>query len=463
MDRAAIFDAQTKAGIRMKPLVWAVLLQWLRIGINAFVFLIAARALSLEQFGAFATAFAMIKLTQGIHKAGIGETVVIKSATSLRLHALFGLALIAGIFLSTLYFLMAFGFGLATSFYVLGLIPTVLGISAVSDGLLRKRLNIRALALRTASAQGIAAMVALWSLYAGAGVVALVIFTVLNSTLSAIISIFLAGWIPTKFPAAKHIRLTFMTVLRISGRDVLNSGVMPLAQIGIGFFIGLPSAGAFQIATRVLSMLDALTLAPLRYLALPKFASLKNPTAFNVEINQCLRLSAICACWVWFGLASSTPQVLGLVVGDTHALAVTPILQALIPLGLCAALGMPFTQALIARGASKLILRRAILTFGLSATVTIPMLKYSGAHVAIALSLANTLVLSWFLREAFLKLSIHRSALIPILPALLSGGIMLLTVSLTPLPLLGRITLGTVTYLLVLTAFQFKTRKWLLA
>ena len=442
----------------MSSLLWSILLQWSRIGLNAIVFLIAARTLSLEQFGAFATAFAMIKLTQGIHNAGIGETVVIKSATSHRLHALFWLAVIMGIILSTLYFLIAFGLGFPMSFYPLAIIPILLGLSAVSDGLLRKRLNIRALALRTTCAQGIATAVALCALYAGAGATALVIFAVLNTALSAITSILLAGWIPTAAPAEKYMRLTFMTVFRISGRDVLNSGVMPLAQICIGFFIGLPSAGAFQIATRILSMLDALTLAPMRYLALPKFASLKTSAVFSVEIHQSLRLSAIFACWVWFGLASSTMQVLEPIVGSSHALIVAPILLALIPLGLSAALVMTLTQALLAHGASKLILRRAIWTFCISATFTIPMLQYSATHVALVLSLANIFILGWFLKTAFLKLSIHPSTLIPTARPILAGLAMLVAVTQTPLPLIGRIAFGTAIYLLVLTAFQFTTR-----
>jgi O-antigen/teichoic acid export membrane protein len=418
----------------------------------------AARALSLEQFGAFATAFAMIKLTQGIHKSGVGEAVVIKPATQVRLHALFGLALVIGVILTALYLLIATGLDFTNSLYALGVIPIFLGISAVSDGLLRKRLNVRALALRTTCAQGIAATIAIYMLHTGAGVVALVAFVVLNSALSAIMSTALAGWIPTQIPTTKHMRLTFTTVMHIAGRDLLNSGIMPLAQISIGFFVGLPSAGAFQIAARVLSMLDALTLAPLRYLALPKFAALKDSITFNIKVHQYLRISAICACWVWFGLASSTTQVLEPIVGHRHALAVTPILQAMIPLGLSAALTMPFTQALMAQRASKLVLSRAIATFGLSIIFFIPMLGFSGTHVAVALSLANTLVLGWFLREAFLKLSIPYSAFLPTLPAILSGLLMLSILSLTSLPLAGRILLGTTTYLLLLAIFQHKPR-----
>jgi len=62
---------------RMSPRFWSFALQWSRVGINAGLFLIAARFLTLAEIGAFATVFAPIRLTQGLHKAGIGESVII--------------------------------------------------------------------------------------------------------------------------------------------------------------------------------------------------------------------------------------------------------------------------------------------------------------------------------------------------------------------------------------------------
>lgn len=442
----------------MSGLFWSALLQWSRFGLNAVVFLFAARVLSLEQFGAFATGFALIKLTQGIHKAGVSDTVVIKAATPLRLHALFGLALIFGLLVSALFLLMTILLELSSSLLALGLIPPLHGMSAVSDGLLRKRLNIRALAVRTAVTQSIAATVALVALHNGSGVAALVIFAVLNTTLTALLSIFLAGWVPKTIPKRRHIRLTFKTVMNISGRDFFNSGVLPLAQITIGLFVGLPSAGAFQIATRVLSMLDTLTLAPLRYLALPKFASLKNTQRFNSEIHRCLNLSTIFGCWVWFGLASSTSQLLGFIVGNTEALVIAPILQALIPLGLGTAFTMTFTQALMARGLTQLVLSRAIWTFGLSVAFTIPLSQHSAINVAIALSSAHLLVSVWFVKSALLKLSIRTDIFMPVIPAALAGTVMMLVISAITVSLAGKFILGTATYFLVIGLFQFRPR-----
>jgi len=444
----------------MKPLFWSVLLQWSRFGINAVVFLVTARFLSLEEFGAFATAFGAIKLMQGLHKAGISETVVIKKASALRLGALFALGCLSGFILAATYLTFAIILGFDRSFLYMAVVPVFLGVSATSDGLLRKQLNMRALALRTLFSQIVAATVTFVALTLDAGAAALILFTTLNSFLSATLSVMLARWLPTRPPTVWQIRLTLKTVLQIAGRDGLNSGIYPLIQIIIGMFIGLPAAGAFQIATRVMSMLDALTLAPLRYLALPKFAAHKTGPVFEAEIQRSLKLSAICACWVWFGLAASTNEVLTLIVGAEHAVAVTPVLQALIPLGLGAALTMTFTQALMAKGATKLIVTRAVLTFGLSLLLTLFLFGFepTPTHLAMALSTANLTVLVWFLREVSLKLPFPLLGYSSFLPPIFVGSAMFLLIHQSNFSLSGQIATGTLIYLLGLVISYTKVR-----
>jgi O-antigen/teichoic acid export membrane protein len=446
----------------MKPIFWSVLLQWSRFGTNAVVFLIAARFLSLKEFGAFATAFGAIKLAQGFHKSGISEAVVIKKASALRLNTLFALSSISGVILAGGYLTFAAWFGANSTFLFLAIVPVVLGFSAISDGLLRKRLNIRGLALRTFFSQIIAASIALIALRLDAGATALVIFTVLNVVLSGTLSIIMAGWYPTKFPSLRDVRLTLKTVLQIAGRDSLNSGILPLSQITIGIFIGLPEAGAFQIATRILSMIDALTLAPLRYLILPKFAVLKVHSTFKSEIHKNLKLTVSCACWVWFGLASSTIQVLELVVGAEHATTVTPILHGLIPLGFSTALAMTFTQALMARGETHLVLKRAVITFGVSLLLTLFALgiSHQPTSFAIALSSANLVVLAWFLKEASSRLSFPIYGFTRIFPPIFAGIIMFLSIYQMAFPLGGQIIAGTLVYVLTLSLFNLKIRSW---
>ena len=446
----------------MKPLFWSLLLQWSRFGINAFVFLSATRFLSLEEFGAFATAFGAIKLAQGFHKAGISETVVIKTASPLRLNTLFTFAFVSGFFIAAGYLLLATFLETDPSFLLLAIIPVFMGLSATSDGILRKQLKIRAIALRTFFSQTVAASITFIALKLGAGATALVIFALLNTVLSGMFSILFAGWLPTKRPSLKHMRLTIKTVLHIAGRDCLNSGILPLAQVAIGICIGFSAAGAFQIATRIISMLDTLTLAPFRYLALPKLAAQKTNPNFGIEIRRSLKLSVNCVSWVWFGLASSTPQVLGTMIGTEHVGQITPILLGLIPLGLSAVFTMTLTQTVMALGQTKLNLTRAIMTFGLSLVFSVIVFGTVSTTemIAIALSAANFIALIWYLREVSKRHSRSFFYYIDFVPPICSGLVMFACIYQSDFPLIGQIITGTLIYLVVLTIFHLRLPLW---
>lgn len=434
----------------MKNHIWSFTLQWSRFGLNAAVFLVAARFLSLSEIGVFATAFAPIKLAQVIHKAGIVEAVIIKPNTPTRLATLFGLSLGSGVLLSLSYFALAIVLGAPASTAALGLIPLLLGLSSVSEGLLRKRLRIRALALRTAASQTVAAVVALIMLKIGYGAAALVGFAVLNVALSSVVSVFLAQWWPSETASLKRISQTSKLVFQIAGRDAVNSSVLPLAQIGIGLRFGLAEAGAFQIATRMLSMLDALTLSPLRYIALPSLKRIADDEAFKQKTTDSLRHSLTLACWIWFGLAVATTDLLVIAVGPQHAIATAPMLLSLIPLGLSAAFTMPFAQALTARGQTGLVFKRAIALLACSTALSLPMFWVSAQSVALALSLASICTLAGFLYAAFRALSMTGRILTVAVPPFTAGAIMLAVLSVANLPLPAEIALGTLIYTAVL-------------
>ena len=64
----------------MSQTVWSFFLHYARVGIGAGLFLLATRFLTLSEIGLFATAYAPIRLAQGMHKAGSAEGCVIGQA-----------------------------------------------------------------------------------------------------------------------------------------------------------------------------------------------------------------------------------------------------------------------------------------------------------------------------------------------------------------------------------------------
>lgn len=426
----------------MTPRGWSFVLNWSRVGINAALFLAATRVLTLAEIGLFATAFAPIRLTQGLHKAGVADAVIVLRRPH-RLDALFALSVGTGGALTALF--MAVGAWLSPMLLVLGAIPLINSLGGVSEGLLRQRLHLRTLALRTLAAQGIAAGLAVCLLATGFGAWALVAFALGNAVLTCALSLVLARWRPRHWPTQRSISLILPKTAEIGGRVLLGTAQMPLAQLAVGLSLGPVAAGAFQIATRMLELIEALTLSPLRFVALPQ---LSRSTTLRQDLHSHLRHTARLAAWVWAGTFVAAPQILAVAVGPTHAVAATPVLRALVLLGLLSALLMPLTQALTARGHTGLVLRRAALSLGLSVVLIAPALLLSPVAAALALCAAGTLTALWFMFRALDTLRLNRANLFPALPPLLAGAAMGITLMLCPpMPLLAQIALGTAMYL----------------
>ncbi|MEM6897250.1 MAG: hypothetical protein AAF576_07695, partial [Pseudomonadota bacterium] len=281
-------------------------------------------------------------------------------------------------------------------------------------------------------------------------------FALANALLTNGLSILLARWWPGQAPGWRDIRLVLPKTGQLMGRVALTTSQMPLAQLAIGLVLGPAAAGAFQVATRMFELIEALTLSPLRFIALPRLAGSAD---LGATLQRELRQSATLAAWVWGGTCAATVPILTLAVGREHAPAAAPILQGLALLGLASALMMPLTQALTAKGFTGLVLARAALGLGASAAFMALALTVGPTACALALSLAGGVAHLWLLQRALPRLRLPWGDLAPVAPPLLAGAAMLLLLlAAPPLPLLAEIALGTGLYALTLAAFRLPKR-----
>ncbi len=428
----------------MSTQLWSFALQWSRVGVNAALFLVATRFLTLAEIGLFATAFAPIRLSQGLHRAGIAESVIILGRHQTRLNALFVLSCLSGVGLCFVFGLLGH-LASIPALLILSIIPLLNGLSAVSDGLLRRTLRLRALALRTMGVQSIAAAIAFWLLIYDWGIWALVSFAVINAFGACLLTILLARWRPTEMPRFANVVLLMPNTTQIAARDLIGAAQIPLALMAIGMTLGLPAAGAFQIATRIYNLIDALTLSPLRFIALPQLAQdrLGSRHRFAAHLARAAWLSS----WIWAVVLLFAPELLSILLTTDHANAAAPILRALAGLGLCSALTMPLNQALTARLQTGLVLNRAILMLCLGTLLLFPALMISPTLCALALSIAAVLVNLWYLQKALPRVFLDTSDLIAAAPPLFAAGLACGLVLTTPnLPIVAQMLCGTVVY-----------------
>jgi len=454
----------------MSQTAWSTLLQWSRLGVNAALFLIAARHLTLPEIGAFATAFAPIRLLQVVHKSGLADAYIVSDKVKPTRNAFFALSLFLGL-IFTLFLLLTAQMlpaSIAVLMVALSPIPLLCGLSAIPEATLRAALRLKALALRTLFAQILSAVLALLALKAGWGAFALVVFALTNAFAILAISIALAPIRPSALPTRKALRAALPDILRISARDLVGNATQPLLQLAVSAFLGLPAAGAFQIAARTLGLLDALAISPIRYIALPRFAALSGHPAFACAVLQSLCRTSLIASLIYLGALATAPDLLTLAVGSAHAASTAPLLPAFCLLGLVNALAMPLNQSLTAIGLARLPLRRSLATLALTALLAVPALTQSTLATAGILPLAAGLVLIPYAGFAAKLLGLEPlSTLTTIAPPLLAGilmaiGLNLVDPSLQDLTPLLRLTikvaLGTGFYAALLFALRLPDR-----
>jgi O-antigen/teichoic acid export membrane protein len=372
--------------------VWASAVQWARVGVGGVVFLIAARHLPLADIGAFGMAAAPLRFLQVIHKGGFEDAAVVCSPEDRStLAALQHLSLSAGTAAMVIALLLAPLLALAAPGAGLGLIAASLapvslahGAGAVADGMLRRAGRFRALALRTFAGQLAAATLALAALASGGGIWSLVIFTLAQAVITAALAIAMAGWPGIAAPRAV-LRSAMARVWPLAGRVLAGAIVQPLLQIAIGVSAGLSAAGIWQIATRIIALLEAVTLVPLRFVALPRLA-----TAGPTETPTFLTAAALAGVWVMGGTALAAPDLMAALLGPQGA-PIVPVLRILCAGAVAGSAVAVLNQSLIGTNRSPTALRIALIAALAALLAGTTALALAGHRAAEALALSQVL------------------------------------------------------------------------
>jgi len=390
--------------------LWSVILQFSRFGANAVVFLVMARFLTLAELGAFALAFAPVRWLQVLHKSGVVDSVVIANksddeGTSQIIDALFVLSVAVGLLVSVALFAFAFVADmvfdseqpLAGLMAALSLIPLVYGLSSVSEGMLRKELNFRRLALNTLLVQVLAAVVAFSLAFLDQGAWSLAGFALVNAIAGAVVTVVATPWRPRSLPPLALVRSLVPSYAAICGRVLVSGSVHPLLQIAVGLALGLEAAGAFQIAQRFYTLLDALSLAPIRYLVLPLFAksATRSEKLESGVVLKALQISGLISAPVYTGSIGVAPALLLFVVGGENATTSLLPLQLFCMLGFSAATSTIINQALIAIKRPGLAFRRSVMVLVGTAILTFPALALSLEATTLAFVIASMGVLAF--------------------------------------------------------------------
>ncbi|MDR2924684.1 MAG: lipopolysaccharide biosynthesis protein [Azoarcus sp.] len=270
MNNKVPIEIQTKANAWMATF-WAYAQNWLGRSVTFLVFLILARLLSPEEFGAFAVALLFITLGEVFVEQIFAQVIVQRETlTQLHLSSAFWGAMGLGLILSVAVYLIAPWY--AEVFKIKSIEPIIaalspifllMGLSSIHPALLRRKLNYKVLAFRTMFANFISGMTAIAVAFNGFGVwtfvIQLFVFYILN---------FIVLW--CNEPWRPNVVFSFVSLkelFRYSGYIAFTKFIDLVETRGVELIVarilGVTILGYYMLAMKLFQALNQLFAAPL--------------------------------------------------------------------------------------------------------------------------------------------------------------------------------------------------------
>lgn len=352
--------------------IWSGVIQWSRVGINAVVFILLSRWLSLEDIGLVAAIQAPVVIFQSIATSTIPEFVVQERFfNQRRFSTLFWFSLLIGSFvtLSLILFSKLIVLGISNNddaiiyLFVVSISPTLWALASVFEGVHRKLLNTKLLAIRTFVSNSVAAVLAIYAGYAGWGPWSLVLFSVVSAFLSCLVTVFSSNRTPRCEISWGYLKRGKYKLSALAGRNLIAASTFPLIQYFTALQLDLSSAGILQIAFRIYTLVDSIVMTPYRFVVLPLFSGLKVITKnIGQEVRKAISIGSFVSSPVYVFVIMIAPVLLPALIGQNGASSVL-LVQLVAINGLFSSATLVVNQILVARGYAAVVFFRSLIMF----------------------------------------------------------------------------------------------------
>ena len=388
--------------------VWTAAETWGRQAAMFAVFIVLARLLGAEAFGLAALAMVApvilaVPVTHGIPDALIQRPDIdpLHFDSAFWLLAALGLALSATIWTSAGMIAAVFRQPLlADLIRWTSIIVAVQSLSAVPGAVLKRQLNFRLFALRTAIATGIAGAVGIVMAIADFGVWSLVVMQIVRAAIEAAVLLVCGEWRPRLRYSYSHCRELF----RFAGPLIIQSLWTfvndEIPKVVLGMFIGPIAVGIYAFARRPLELLTQGFLGPVIAVAMPAVSRVQDsPIKIDRFFDTSVRLAGFAGFPVFVGFAAIAPVAIPFVFGTQWTDAVISV-QILMLLGLLRTVDSLCGLTILALGHSGLILKLNMTYTVLATILLLIAAQFSIEATMIALVASNTLLVPIFLHFA---------------------------------------------------------------
>lgn len=444
--------------------MWSAFESWGSKAAATVVFVVLARLLAPEDFGLVALGLVVVTLAQTLVKAGLAEAVVQrKDLTVDHVRASFWTSSLLGLTLAAIVFFAAPAIGsvfsepkLTPLVRVLSLNFVLFGLSAASQALLQRKLEFRAIAMRSVLGSLVGGAAGIGAALAGWGAWALVTQNLVDQSIAAVILLVAEPPDLRGRPRWRAVRDLLGFSIRSLGIQLNNFAFRRSDDLIVGWRLGSTQLGFYSVAYRLMRLIDDMVAKVLLNVAFPTFAKVQGDKARSATmLRDASRIAAAALCPVFVGMSICAPEIISVAFGPDWAESVTPM-RILALVGMLQGIQHFSASVLKANGRMQLLLRWSFAT----TIISVAGFFFAAPHgiTVVALVYAAT----GYALSPFLPVMAHRmldadvrhwfNGLVPVFGATLSmaGAVALLRVPLADTPdvivLIADVTLGAVVY-----------------
>jgi O-antigen/teichoic acid export membrane protein len=344
-------------------LFWSLTQAWFNQGMVLVVFVLLARLLAPEDFGAVAIATVLIGVLTLFVQQGFATSIIQrKDLEPGHLNAAFWMNLLSGLIFAsvavTLAGPVAAFYGLPELVWVIRLLALNLIIGAlaqVQSALLSKHFKFKALAIRTLIATAVGGAVGLILAYRGYGVYSLVGQQIVTNAVALAVLWAATTWIPGVRMSGRHIRDLWGFGSHVFGASLLNMVRKRSDVLVVSIFFGPVVTGFYTVAMKPIFMVVTMFTKVVSKVALPAFSTLQDsPERLAHALSLALKIVAIFFLPVVLLLVLHGDLVIIRLFGEAWAPSAN-LVGILAFWGVAQAVLVLFAQAVVAKGRPGLV------------------------------------------------------------------------------------------------------------
>ena len=338
----------------IRGVFWSAVQSWGQQAISFLVFAILARLLTPETFGLIALAGVFLAFVEVFLDQGFSTAIVQrKEIESEHLDTAFWTNLAIGIFMTGASIAAADFIGtlfkqpdIAPIICWLSLSFIIRALSAVQDGIFRRNLAFKTLAIRSLIAVIGGGIVGISMAFVGFGVWSLVGQRLSSSIVQIIVIWWASDWRPKLRFSQKHFFELFSFGINIVGINILTFVIRQSDNLLIGYFLGPVALGYYNLAYRILQVTTQVFVGVISKIALPLFSRLQQePEKMRQVFYQAVNASNVIAFPIFLGISILAPEIV-IVLFSEKWLPSVPVIQILNLIGILYA-GFYFNGPLI--------------------------------------------------------------------------------------------------------------------